>query len=116
MQYSKLAALLLIAFNVLAQTSTAAAALPLRLIAGYGYWGRTQNPPYSSDQIPFQKLTHINRAGVGFDASGELTVPDGFLEPDLLTKAHNASVKVILLLGGDFMASRVPPRALFPIS
>ena len=112
MQYSTLAALLLIAFNVSAQTSTAAAALPKRLIADYGYWSRTQTPSYSSDQIPFKKLTHINHAGVGFDASGELTVPDGFLEPDLLTKAHNAGVKVILLLGGDFPGLETTTAAL----
>jgi chitinase len=47
-------------------------------------------------------MTHINHAGVGFNADGSLTVPDGFLEPALIKKAHAAGVKVILLLGGDF--------------
>ena len=83
-----------------AQNSTTA--LPKRLVADYGYWSRTQTPPYSSDQIPFKMLTHINHAGVGFNADGSLTVPDGFLEPALIKKAHAADVKVILLLGGDF--------------
>ena len=77
-------------------------ALPKRLVADYGFWSRTQTPPYSSDQIPFKMLTHINHAGVGFNADGSLTVPDGFLEPALIKKAHAAGVKVILLLGGDF--------------
>lgn len=77
-------------------------ALPKRLVADYGYWSRTQTPPYSAAQIPFQKLTHINHAGVSFNADGSLTVPDGFLEPALINKAHAAGVKVILLLGGDF--------------
>lgn len=84
------------------QTAANANQFPKRLIADYGYWSRTQTPPYSSDQIPFNKLTHINHAGVSFDAGGNLVVPDGFLEPDLITKSHNHGVKVMLLLGGDF--------------
>jgi chitinase len=76
--------------------------LPKRLIGDYGYWSRTQTPPYSSAQIPFQKLTHINHGEIGFNADGSLAIPDGFLEPELLTKAHAAGVKVGLLLGGDF--------------
>jgi chitinase len=75
-----------------------------RLVGDYGYWSRTQTPPYSSAQIPFGKLTHINHAGVNFVADGSLSVPDGFLEPELLQKAHAAGVKVLLLLGGDFTA------------
>jgi GH18 family chitinase len=75
---------------------------PKRLIADYDYWSRTQTPPYSADRIPFKKVTHINHAGVSFNADGILSVPDGFLEPALIHKAHAAGVKVILLLGGDF--------------
>ncbi|HTP69095.1 MAG TPA: glycoside hydrolase family 18 protein [Dongiaceae bacterium] len=84
-----------------AQVSAAANA-PKRLIADYGYWSRTQTPPYSADQIPFHKLTHINHAGVGFDANGNLSVPSGFLERELIDKGHDAGVKVMLLIGGDF--------------
>ena len=78
--------------------------MPKRLVADYGYWSRTQTPPYSSAQIPFGKLTHINHAGVGFNADGSLSVPSSppFLEPALIIKAHAAGVKVLLLLGGDF--------------
>jgi chitinase len=75
---------------------------PKRLVGDYGYWSRTQTPPYSSAQIPFHKLTHINHAGVSFNADGSLSVPAGFLEPELIGKAHAAGVKVLLLLGGDF--------------
>jgi len=75
---------------------------PKRLVADYGYWSRTQTPPYGAAQIPFNKLTHINHAGVSFNADGSLTVPTGFLEPALIAKAHAAGVKVLLLLGGDF--------------
>jgi len=74
-----------------------------RLVADYGYWSRTQTPPYSSEQIPFEKITTVNHSGVSINAAadGTLTVPDGFLEPKLLTRAHHAGVKVLLLLGGD---------------
>ncbi len=85
-----------------AQTATATVRPAKRLIADYGYWSRTQTPPYSSAQIPFKELTHINHAGVSFDANGNLIVPSGFIETELLNKGHNNGVKVMLLLGGDF--------------
>jgi chitinase len=85
-----------------AQTETASAPLTKRLIADYGYWSRTQTPPYSSAQIPFKEITHVNHAGMSFDANGNLIIPSGFIEKELLTKAHNNGVKVLLLLGGDF--------------
>lgn len=85
---------------------------PKRLVADYGYWSKTQNPPYGSAQIPFHKMTHINHAGVNFNADGSLSVPDGFLEPDLITKAHAAGVKVGLLLGGDFSGIEANPAVL----
>ncbi|MGA7929087.1 MAG: glycosyl hydrolase family 18 protein, partial [Candidatus Sulfotelmatobacter sp.] len=85
-----------------AQDSSAAQPPAKRLVGDYGYWSRTQTPPYSAAQIPFEKLTHINHDGVSFNADGSLSVPDGFLEPELLTKAHAKGVKVLLLIGGDF--------------
>jgi chitinase len=91
------------------QTAEAAQKLSKRLIGDYGYWSRTQQPPYTSAQIPFAKLTHINHAGVSFNASGSLVVPGGFLEPELIEKAHAAGVKVLLLLGGDFPALETSP-------
>lgn len=94
--------LLLIGSSVQAQTASSTPTLTKRLIGDYGYWSQTQTPPYSSAQIPYQELTHINHAGVSFDADGNLIVPSGFIEKALLTKAHNHGVKVLLLLGGDF--------------
>jgi GH18 family chitinase len=55
--------------------------LPKRLVADYGYWSRTQNPPYSSAQIPFRKMTHLNHAGVSFNSDGSLSGPQVGLEP-----------------------------------
>lgn len=86
--------------------------MPKRLVGDYGYWSQTANPPYSSAQIPFHKLTHINHAGVGFNADGSLSVPDGFLEPNLISKGHAAGVKVMLLLGGDFPGLEASTGAL----
>jgi chitinase len=86
--------------------------LPKRVIGDYGYWSRTQTPPSSSAQIPFQKLTHINHAGVNFASDGSLTIPSGFDEPELLLKAHANGVKVLLLLGGDFTALDGNPAVL----
>ena len=85
-----------------AQDSAAAQQLPKRIVGDYGYWTRTADPPYSAAQIPFNMLTHINHAGVSFNADGSLSVPGGFLEPELIAKAHANGVKVLLLIGGDF--------------
>jgi chitinase len=83
-----------------------------RLVGDYGYWSRTQSPPYSSAQIPFDKLTHINHAGVNFNADGSLSVPSGFLEPELIAKAHASGVRVLLLLGGAFTSLDGNPAVL----
>lgn len=92
-----------------AQSEFASRKLTKRLVADYGYWSRTQDPPYSSEQIPFSKLTHINHAGVGFDSNANLSVPSGFLERELIDKAHRHGVKVMLLLGGDFPSLQSDP-------
>src|SRR5271166_1347240 len=76
--------------------------LSKRVVGDYGYWSKFQTPPYGAAQIPYHKLTHINHDGVSFDATGTLSVPQGFIEPELNNRAHAARVKVMLLLGGDF--------------
>jgi len=86
----------------LAQDSIAGQRLPKRLVGDYGYWSKFSQPPYGAAQIQFQKLTHVNHAGVSFGADGTLSVPDGFLEPELVNLAHANGVKVLLLTGGDF--------------
>ena len=89
-------------------TSAVSKLTPKRIVGDYGYWSKYQSPPYAAAQIPFGKLTHINHAGVGLNGDGTLSVPTGFLEPALLGKAHEAGVKVLLLLGGDFPAMASP--------
>jgi len=98
-----------------AQTPEATAAvskLKKRLVADYGFWSKSQKPPYAAAQIPYGKLTHINHAGVNLNSDGTLSVPDGFLEPALLTKAHEAGVKVLLLLGGGGFPALATPGVL----
>lgn len=45
---------------------------------------------------------------MSFSSDGNLTVPQGFLEPALIARAHAAGDKVLLLLGGDFEALSKP--------
>ena len=77
---------------------------PKRLLGYYPEWSKYNNPPYtySSAQIPYQQLTHIAHAFVLLDAKadGTLDVPSGFVEPDLISKAHAAGVKVLVSIGG----------------
>src|SRR6202790_5913204 len=91
----------LLSFTALAQTSAASSK---RLLGYYPEWSKYNNPPYvySADQIPYSQLTHISHAFVLLDskANGTLKIPQGFLEPALISKAHAAGVKVLLSIGG----------------
>ena len=48
-------------------------------------------------------------------ANGNLQVPGGFVEPALITRAHKAGVKVVLLIGGDVTALETNPEILKPL-
>jgi len=78
--------------------------LPKRVVADYTAGSKYLNPPYDVAQIPFRKLTHIIHAGVPWNSDGSLAVPTGFVEPELIERAHRSGVKVMLLTGGDFGA------------
>ena len=71
--------------------------LSKRVVGDYGYWSKYQTPANGAEQIPYHHLSHLNHAGVSFDRSGRLSVPDGFLEPALNHRGargamYNASV------------------------
>lgn len=87
---------------------------PKRVVGDYGYWSKYDAPAYGAAQIPFNKLTHVNHAGVSFNPDGSLSVPTGFLEPALNQGMHAAGGKVLLLLGGDFSAIETNP-AMLPV-
>ncbi len=75
-----------------------------RLVAFYGSWSKYQTPPYTAQQIPYQKVTHIIHAGINLNepADGSFTIPaTGFVEPALLTKAKAAGVKVLFYVGAN---------------
>jgi chitinase len=107
---SILSSFLFLVLFVLFQTARPAQAqqtqnrLPKRVVADYTNGSKYLNPPYDVKQIPFTKLTHIIHAGVPWNADGSLSVPDGFVEPELIKRAHENGVKVMLLTGGDFGA------------
>jgi chitinase len=85
-----------------------------RLVADYDSGSKFLAPPYtySAAQIPYSKITHIIHAGIGFDADGNLQVPDEFIEPELIPNAHAAGTKVVLLISGDVTGLEANPSAV----
>lgn len=96
-------AVLICAVTICALTVTPAlnAAGP-RLLAYYQYSDRYNKPSYNAATIPYSQLTHIVHSNIAPAAKGDgsLFVPSGFLEPELLTRAHAAGVKVELCVSG----------------
>jgi GH18 family chitinase len=74
-----------------------------RLLAYYEYSDKFSIPPYSAFTIPYQSLTHIVHSNIGPSnkADGSLAVPANFLEPELISRAHAAGVKVELCVSGS---------------
>src|SRR5467141_4152946 len=75
---------------------------PQRLIAYYPDWAKWQVPPYTANQIPYHKLTHIEEAFLLLQANGTggLYADPDLVQPELIKKAHAAGVKVIVSIGG----------------
>jgi chitinase len=73
-----------------------------RLLAYYGYWDKWNVPPYTAATIPYHQLTHIVHSNIGpaNKADGSLAVPADFLEPELISRAHAAGVKVEVCISG----------------
>ena len=84
-----------------------------RLVADYDSGSKFNAPPYaySADQIPYGKLTDIIHSGIGFDNEGNIQVGDGFVEPELTSRAHAAGDHVVLLVGGDLSQYETVPAA-----
>lgn len=93
--------LLLLSCAAFAQSD---AAVAKRLLGYYPSWSKGYKAPYtySAAQIPYNELTHIAHAFLLLDAKadGGLVVPEGFLEPALISNAHAAGVKVLVSIGG----------------
>lgn len=110
--FASLIAVLLAAVPARPQSSQedAQKRIPKRIVADYTSGAKFLNPPYSAAQIPYHKLTHIIHAGIPWNSDGSLYIESGFVEPDLVRKAHAHGVKVMLLTGGDFGAIEASPQ------
>jgi chitinase len=73
-----------------------------RLLAYYEYYDRYSVPAYDASTIPYDKVTHIIHSNIAPAAAndGTLAIPKGFLEPNLIARAHAAGVKVELCVSG----------------
>jgi chitinase len=72
-----------------------------RLLGYYPSWGIDNTPPYTHDDVPYSKLTHISHAFALLTAAANGDIDtDGMIDPILLKKAHAAGVKVLLSIGG----------------
>src|SRR5271169_3524256 len=73
-----------------------------RLLGYYTAWSKYNTPPYTADQIPYAKLTHIAHAFLLLSPKddGTIEIPPGTIEPALLKRAHKAGVKVLISIGG----------------
>ena len=118
--FSRIALALALSFPLMytqAQVTSAAgtSSLPVkRLVADYDSGSKFLAAPYTytAAQIPYGKITDIIHSGVGFDADGNLQVPDQFIEPTLIPSAHAAGAKVLLLIGGDVTGLEANPSAV----
>jgi chitinase len=74
-----------------------------RLLAYYEYSDKFNTPPYNAATIPYHQLTHIVHSNIApaNKADGSLAIPQGFLEPQLISRAHAAGVKVELCVSGS---------------
>jgi chitinase len=73
-----------------------------RVLAYYQYSDKTNLIPYNASTIPYNQLTHIVHSNISPapQGDGSLGVPTAFLEPELITRAHKAGVKVLVCISG----------------
>lgn len=75
-----------------------------KIVAGYyPDWGIWNNPSYTVDLIPYNKLTHVIWSFVSPDADGSLrgsAIDDSSDLDNMVTQSHAAGIKAILSLGG----------------
>ena len=92
-----------------------AGAQPPRVMGYYPAWGKTQTPPYRAANIPYAKLSHVLHAFLLADKAGDgtLNVPGDLVEPELISRAHAAGVKVSISVGG---ASGIQKKAFRSIA
>lgn len=90
---------------------------PYLVAAAYPSWRAGAFPP---ETIPFESIDRLGHVFIMPDADGGLSIPPGFLMPELLTEAHAHGAQVSLAVGGaeshpafDAMTSNPASRAAF---
>jgi len=85
-----------------------------RLLAYYSSGSRRGNTPYGAAQIPYEQLTHIDHAFLRLSSKndGSLDISPNLLEPELISRAHAAGVRVMISIGGGGAASGRPFAAV----
>jgi len=91
-----------LAFFLILASVPCALAANHRVLAYYYYGDKTNSIPYSAANIPYTQLTHIVHANISPapQGDGSLGVPTTFLEPELISRAHKAGVKVLASVAG----------------
>ncbi|MGE5364063.1 MAG: glycosyl hydrolase family 18 protein [Bacteroidota bacterium] len=69
-----------------------------RYVVGYYYLWSRSSYPYTA--VEYKNLTHIIHAFIAPTNTGELSVESSFLYPELIQRAHENGVKVLVGLGG----------------
>ena len=61
-----------------------------------------ESAAYTSNTIPYNELTHLCESFITVNTAGDgsITVPAGYVDTNLITKAHAAGVKVLAAVGG----------------
>ncbi len=80
----------------------------LRVVGYYPDWNKGT---YSHQVVQYQNITHIAHAFLVPNADGSLGGISGFAYPDLVQRAHQAGVRVIVALGGWGQSAGFPPMA-----
>jgi chitinase len=97
-----MARLKLVALALLVALAPASQAANHRVLAYYEWADKFNTIPYNASTIPYQQLTHISHSSISPapQGDGSLGVPIGFLEPELISRAHAAGVKVLVCIAG----------------
>jgi chitinase len=76
-----------------------------RVVGYFPLWA--PNGGYTAQHIDFQTVTHVAHFSVVPRGDGSIEIPDWGPFPDtaLLTRAHGAGAKVVLVVGGDHAAA-----------
>ncbi|MCI0513054.1 glycosyl hydrolase family 18 protein [candidate division KSB1 bacterium] len=79
-----------------------------KIVGYYMGWNRAT---FSHQKVDFKNLTHLMHAFIWPNADGSLEIPSGIVYPELIAKAHQSGVKVLISLGGWGQCAGFAPMA-----